>query len=103
MNRKPAPSRADLDQVIVRAQIELAADAIDLGRRRFLERGVGTLEDRARVHQRAIENQLEEIVAEIVMRRDVALAAGFGVAIQIVNKAANRIGQPREAAVESFG
>ena len=103
MNREPAPSGADLDQVIVRAQIQLAADAIDLGRRGFLERRVGALEDRARVHQRAIEHQLEKIVAEIIMRRDIALAAGPGVAIEIVDKAADWIGEPREAAVETLG
>src|ERR1019366_500809 len=75
VNRKPAPSRADLDEVIAGAKIELAADAIDLGRRRLLQRGAGALEDRARVHhQRAIQNQLEKIVAEVVMRRYVALA-----------------------------
>src|SRR5258708_37176739 len=47
MNSEPTPYSADLDQMIVRAQIELAADTIDLGRRRFLEGRVGTLEDRA--------------------------------------------------------
>ena len=71
--------------------------------RGFFERGVRALEDRARVHQRAIENQLEEIVAEIVVRRDIALAAGPGVAIEIVNEAADGIGEPREAAVDALG
>ena len=102
VNRKPAPSRSNLDQVIGRAQLELAADAIDLRQRRLLERRVGALEDRARVHQGAIENQLEEIVAEVVMRRDVALAAGFGVAIQVVEEAADGTGQAREAAVHAL-
>ncbi len=70
---------------------------------RFFEGGVGALEDRARVHhQIAIKYQLEEIVAEIVMRRDVAFAARPSVAIEVVDKAADRIRQSRQAAVESF-
>ena len=89
--------------MVVRAQVELAADAIDLGRRRFFERRLGPLENRARVHQRPIEYQLEEIVTEIVMRRDIALAAGFGVAIEVMEQPAHRIRQPREAAVDALG
>ena len=36
------------------------------------------------------------------MRRDVALAAGFGVAIEIVDEAANRVSEPRQAAVHAL-
>ncbi len=102
MNRKATPSGAYLQQMIVRAKIELAADAIDFGKSRFFEGRVRTGKNRARVHQGAIEDQLEELVAEIIMRRDIALTARPGVAIEVVQEAADRIRKPREAAVHAL-
>jgi hypothetical protein len=57
--------------VVRRPQVELVADPVELGDRRFLERHVAPLEDRARVHHRVVEHQLEEVVAEVVVGGDV--------------------------------
>src|SRR6266566_349236 len=97
VNRKAAPSRANFEQMIVRAKIEFAADSIYFGDSRFLERRIGTGKDRARVHQGGVEDELEEIVAEVVVRGDVALTARPGIAIEVVQQPAGRIRKPREA------
>ena len=54
------------------AQPESAAEAIDLGDRRFLQRAVGLLEDAARVGHRRVEELLEELVAQVVVGGDVS-------------------------------
>src|SRR5260370_32133077 len=68
VNRKAAPSRANFEQMIMRATIELAADSIYFGDSRFLERRIGTGKNSARIHQGGIADELEEIVAEVVLR-----------------------------------
>ena len=70
-----APAAADLEQVVVRAEVELLADAAELAALRVGERLVGLVEDGARVRHRLVEHQLEEIVAEVVVVPNVPAGA----------------------------
>ena len=72
---EPAPAGADLEQVVRRPEVELLADEVELGHRRLLERHARLVEQRARVHHRGVEHPLEQVVAEVVVRGDVAAAA----------------------------
>ena len=75
MQGHTAPAGADLEQVITRAQVELAADTVQLPPRRALQGFVVGREDRRGVHQVVVEEQAEKFVAEIVVRGDVASTA----------------------------
>ena len=70
-----APTRADLQQVVRRAQVELAASPVNLLDLRLLERGGAVLKDSARICHRGIEKQREEFVTKVVVGDDVASAA----------------------------
>ena len=82
-------------------ELERAADAVELRLLGFGERHVRPLEQRAGVHHRLVQHQPEEIVAEIVVRGDVAAAAGAGVAVQPVREAPQWRGQARETALQA--
>src|SRR5438034_1114029 len=76
MGRRPdgeaAPPGTDLEHLVAGHELELAADAIDLLLLRRLQRVGRAPVEAARVHQVArVEEQAEEIVAEIVMAMDV--------------------------------
>ncbi len=73
-----SPARADLQQVIVRPEAQLRADALELRVLRLLERRLGRLEQGAGVHHRGVEEQREERVAEVVVRGDVGPGAVAG-------------------------
>ena len=72
--REPAPAAAGLDDALAGLQLQLAADVMHLRLLRLLDRHGRIGEVGARVLQRlAIEPQLVEIVAEVVVVMDVAL------------------------------
>jgi hypothetical protein len=73
MDRERAPAAADVEDALTRRQRELGANQLELRLLRLLERLRHTRKDRARVGHRAIEEQLEELVRDIVM---VAYRAG---------------------------
>ena len=76
---EPAPPAADLEHVIGGRELQRPADAIDLLGLRLLERIGGRLEVAARIHQQlGVEEQAEELVAEVVVPVDVPAAAGRG-------------------------
>ena len=77
-----APAGADLEHVVLRAEAELAADAVELARRRSFEGFVFGLEQRRGVHHVLVEEQPEQLIAEIVVRGDVAATATSRVAHQ---------------------
>ena len=79
---EPAPARADLQDVVVGAELEPLADALELGHRRLLQRHPRPLEQGAGVHHRRVEHPLEQLVAEVVMGGDVAPAALAGAAVE---------------------
>src|SRR5689334_10094797 len=72
MQRKPAPARADLQQVIARLQVELAAHPIELFCRSRCKRLIGCCKDRAGVCERFVQPEPEELVAQVIVRADVA-------------------------------
>ena len=85
VQREAAPAGADLEQVVRRLELELAADEIEPRDLRVVQRLPRMLERRGRVHHRLVEEQPEEIVAEVVVRGDVAARAGAAVAAERVH------------------
>ena len=98
MDGEPAPAGADLEQVIRRREVELAADALEFRDLCLVQRRVGAFENAARIRHRLVEEQCEQVVAEIVVRGDVAPAAVGTVAVQPVQHAAQRRRRDRRAA-----
>lgn len=92
----PPPARADFDHAVPRLEIELAADALQLGDRGFLERHLQVLENPTRIHHRGIEKQLKKIIAQVVMRLNVAAAAAARVARHPVQRLLQRHSKSRE-------
>jgi hypothetical protein len=80
VQRQRAPAGTDLEQVVVRLQLELAADHVELGLLRLPERRLGRIEDAARVGHRLVQEEGEQLVAEVVVRRGVLARAGARVA-----------------------
>ena len=80
MDRHPAPAGADLEQVVGRTELERVADPLEADVLGALERLVAGLVVGARVHHRlAVEEELEHVVAEVVVGGDVGAGAGAGV------------------------
>ena len=75
MDRESAPARADLEQMVVAAEVERGAGALELRQLGVLERRPLVLEHGARVDQPRVEEGLEQGLAEVVMRGDVAVGA----------------------------
>ena len=69
--RERAPAAADLEHVVVGAELELVADHAQLAPLRVGERLAVALEHRARVRHRVVEEEREEVVAEVVVVADV--------------------------------
>ena len=80
VDREAAPAAADLEHVVVGAELQVRADPVELGALRLGERQLRRLEDRARVRHRLVEHQLEQLVAEVVVVGDVAPRAQQAVA-----------------------
>ena len=82
VQRERAPARSDLEHTIPRTEVELLTDALELRDLRLLERHPLLLEERTRVAHRRIEHPLEQLVAEVVVRGDVAPAPALRAATQ---------------------
>ena len=80
MDRKAAPARADLEQVVGRAEVNQPAQRLVLARLRGLER-VARLEHGRGVGHGGVEERREEVVREVVVAGDVAGRAGDRVAL----------------------
>jgi hypothetical protein len=65
--------------VLIRAELEALADAVELRQLRLLEVGALAREVRAGVHHRRVEEAGEEVVAEVVVGADVLARAAAGV------------------------
>jgi hypothetical protein len=65
-----APPAADVEQPHAGADLALAEREVDLGHLRLGQRGVGAVELGARVRHRRVEEQAEELVAQVVMCLD---------------------------------
>jgi hypothetical protein len=91
-----APAAADLEHALARFGGEAAEDAPVLGVLRSLQRLVGcSVEQRRRVTHAGIEPQPIEVVAQVVMRHDVAFAAGAAVAVEPVAQTGGQELSPR--------
>ena len=69
--RERAPAAADLEDVVVRAELESLAHPAQLAPLSVRERLVVVLEDRARVGHGLVQEEREEVVAEVVVGLDV--------------------------------
>jgi hypothetical protein len=77
---KSTPAAADLEHMIIGTQVELAADLLELCQRRLRQCHPGPLEQGTGVHHHRVEHQPEELVAEVVVGRNVTATTAAGVA-----------------------
>ena len=70
VDREAAPAAADVEHALAGGECELARDHVELGRLRLLERARAAREDRAAVGHRGVEEQREEVVADVVVVAD---------------------------------
>jgi hypothetical protein len=77
-----APARADLEHVVLGPDLEPLADPVELGHRGLLERHALVLEERAGIHHRRVEHAAEQVVADVVVKGDIATAALPGAAVE---------------------
>ncbi len=98
IQRHAAPAGTDLQQMIVGLQIELRADALQLVQLGLLQALLGRGEHGRRVHHGRIEEALEQLVAQVVMRGDIALRTGAGVAVEPVQRLDHRLAEQRQRA-----
>ncbi len=75
------PPAADVEHALALLQGELGADQLELGLLRLLERGRPTREVRAAIRHRHVQEQCEELVADVVVVAYGAPVAGEGVAL----------------------
>src|SRR4029453_10135425 len=75
VERERAPAAARLQHAFARAQAQLAADVLELGALRLLERDARILEVRARVDEILVEPARVEVVAEVIVVVDVGARA----------------------------
>ena len=101
MQRHAAPAGADFEQMIARLQFKPAADTVKLGDRGLFERHAGPFEQRRRIHHRRIEKDAEKIVAQIIVRSDVALTSAPAVACRPVQRLAQGRAEPRQTALHA--
>ena len=69
---EPAPTGADLQQMVVLGQSQKLAETLELCVLGLLEGHLGVAEQSTAVRHRRIEEQREEVVAEVIVRSDVA-------------------------------
>ena len=94
-----APAAADLEQVRVRPSASARQTRSTFARWAVLERVVGVRVQPARVdHEVAVEEELEEVVAEVVVGGDVAPGAGDRVAERVRAQPAQRPAQAAQHA-----
>jgi hypothetical protein len=86
--------------MVGRIEGELCADTLELDQRRLFEGRARRVEDRAGVHHRAIQEQLEQLVAEVVVRGDLPARASDRVAAQPPHPALHRDQHGRERAAQ---
>ena len=88
---KAAPAAADFNNARAGQRRKPLEDAPVLGLLRLLQRALRRgFEQRARISHRRIEPELVKVIAKVVMRGDVALAAAARIAVQEVLEAVNQ-------------
>ena len=84
MQGKTAPAGANLQQVVRGLQLQALADVLELVGGGFFQRARLRREDGRGIGHGGVEEELEEVVAQVVMGRDVATGTMEGVAVQQV-------------------
>jgi len=97
-----APTGADLDHAIAGTQPELAGDEVQTRQLRFVQGHLRRGECRCRVHQRFVEEQLEEVVAQVVVRSDVLPRSAAGVTAKRVQELLQRRREACRPAIQSI-
>lgn len=86
------PAGPDLQQMIARQQLQFSADPFVLSPRSLCQSCIWPFEVGAGIHHRLIEHKAEKLISQIVMGRDVFLAAHFRIAIEPVDGLEERLG-----------
>jgi hypothetical protein len=102
INGKTAPAAAYLEDRIALAQIELAANPVELCRGGIVQGSVLGIEVRARVHHFFVQPKLVKVIAKVVVRCDVPAAAPAGVSIQCVIRLSDRRAEERQSGIQFF-
>ena len=89
-----APAAADLQHAIAGLELHHAQRAPYFGVLRFLHGGVGRFKHGRRIIHAAVQPELVEGVAQVVMRVYVFLAVGFGIAIEQMLEPVSQTAQP---------
>src|SRR5680860_1217765 len=78
MDREAAPARSDFQEMVVGSKVELVGDLVHLPELGRFEVFVTFREHGRRIVHRAVQEEREEIVAEVVVGGDLLLAARAG-------------------------
>ena len=78
VDREPSPSRPDLYHVVLGPQFEFSTEAIELLARRVVQRRGIRGKHGARVRHRRIEEEAEELIAQVVVGGDVRTVVRLG-------------------------
>eukprot|EP00746_Dinoflagellata_sp_MGD_P150928 gnl/MRDRNA2_/MRDRNA2_82683_c0_seq1.p2 gnl/MRDRNA2_/MRDRNA2_82683_c0~~gnl/MRDRNA2_/MRDRNA2_82683_c0_seq1.p2 ORF type:complete len:128 (+),score=2.80 gnl/MRDRNA2_/MRDRNA2_82683_c0_seq1:72-455(+) len=103
MYGQTSPTRADLQQMITRFQIEIPADAVQLIQRGFLH-GVGLLfEDAAGIAHGIVQKEAVKIVPQIVVCMNVAGRAEACIPSEPVPEPGGTLSEPGHAPFKAIG
>ncbi|MNE31055.1 hypothetical protein D3C80_1246020 [compost metagenome] len=100
VDSEAAPAAANFQQVIVRAQFELLADALQLVQLGLLQCLPRVFELRSRIHHGGVQQPLEQGIAQVVVGQNVAPGTTLVVAVEPVQQAQGRAAQAGQAALE---
>ncbi len=98
---QPTPAGPDLQQMIVRAELEPLADGTQLGLLPLFQGGLRVGIDGARILHMAVEKTLIKSVAEIVVGGDVGARPGQGIATPPVAHLVEREAEPAQAPLQT--
>ena len=86
MNGQSSPAGTNFQQMIIRFQVELAAGCIKLRNGCLLQSRLCCGEDAAGVGHGFIQHQFVQFVADVVVRSNIASAAGLAVPVPEVKQ-----------------
>src|SRR6185437_6329870 len=96
IDREASPPGADLQQMVLRREPQLAANAVEFLQLRLLEWVFPFQEIGAGVGQRRIEKQLVELIAQIVMMMNVPATAAQSISAHAVLNDVGNAAQQRK-------
>ena len=93
VQRKTAPASANLEQVILLAELQLAADTIKLGDLGIIEGRFRPCKNSRGILHACIEPERKKIIANIVVRRDVFATAAACILVEPMEQFLQRTGK----------